>query len=93
MKIQHYQSVKEYVEHLICEILLQEHRPLDDDEKLKELGLDSIDMLELALIIELDISDIVNMRITIEDEDFFVCSTVGDVVSLIRKRISSRSRS
>lgn len=93
MKIQHYQSIKEYVEHLILEFLWKDHRPLDDDEKLKKLGLDSLDMVELISIIELDISDVVNMSITIEDEDFFVCSTVGDVVSLIRKEISSRSGS
>lgn len=93
MQILQSQSIKEYVENIISIILMQKQRTLGDDEKLSDLGLDSYDMTDLVITIETDISDVLNMNIIIEDEDFFVCSTVGDVVSLIRKEISSRSGS
>ncbi len=68
----------------VYDVSLKELDHIDAETKISELGLDSVAMMEVIGLLE------ENLDIHISDEEVAAVSSVGDLLSLIRKRLPSQ---
>ena len=81
-------SKMKYLDHIIrtiCETLDVHDRDFDEDTKLSEIGMDSLDVSELALIIE----DEYGVELT--DEDVEQSKTIGNLAEIVEGKLEIES--
>ena len=60
------------------------NKEISDDSNIKDLNIDSLDLLQLVVTLEK------NMQISISDEELLSIKTVKDIINIINKKKNSR---
>jgi len=71
--------VRESVLNALVEVTGRERERLTDDSRLKELGIDSMDLLEVGAILEQE------FEVELDIEDFVDIETLGDAIELFER--------
>lgn len=77
--------MSEHIEHkvkeAVSEVLCVDYANLSLSDNLENLGMDSLDKVELALVLE----EIVDSEIS--DEEFESCTTIQDLLDLVNSKL------